>query len=260
MSRSILSTLLSLTTLLFCVRGLCQKEVKIGFITQKKIWDESLKKKAFEEEIKKLLQEKKVERDAIREGIADLETAKALSGPEQAKKEEEKIHQKKVELLRFDKALQQEIEKKQAAFHKEILQDVEEAVREVAKEKGYTWVLLDEVLMCKDESTDLTFQTLVKINEKYIKSRAEAEEIASSGAKAVSVSVEDGLIEDVVKGGVRNRYTIKEIQPRKGSVSGSITMKGEGGQVGFVSQYPNLVRDRLQYLFPLRGFVGMTML
>ena len=46
------------------------------------------------------------------------------------------------------------------------------------------------------------------------------------------------MIEEVMKGGARNRQTIKEIQPRQGSTSGSITMKGEEGRVRFVPQYP----------------------
>ena len=230
---------------------------KIGFVTLRKISDESLKKKAFDEEVKKLLEEKRPERDAIKKEIEDLERAIALSGPEQAKREQEKIQQKKLELLRFDGALRQEIEKKQAIFEKEILEEISEAVKEVAEEKGYTWVLMDEVLLHRDDSADLTFQTLVRMNEKYIKSRppgrappageAEVEtpgpmegpgkEKTSSSATPLPVSAENALIEEVTKSGVRNRTTIKEIQPRKGAESGSITMKGEGGRIRFVSQY-----------------------
>ncbi len=224
------------------------RPTKIGFISLKKISDESLKKKAFEEEIKNLLEKKKPERDAIRKEIEDLETAKALSGPEQSKKDTERIQQKKLELLRFDRELRQEVEKRQAEFEKEILRDIAEAVREVAAEKGYTWVLLDEVLMYRDDSADLTFQTLVKMNEKLVSSRPETEtkpeESTSPGLSPsphapMTGAIEKALVDSVLKDGVRNRHTIKEIQPRKGPDSGSITMKGEGGKVRFIPQYPN---------------------
>ncbi len=218
------------------------QEVKIGFVSLKKISDESLRKKAFEEEVKRLLEEKKPERDAIQKEINDLETARTLSGPEQAKKDDEKIQRKKVELLRFDSALRQEIEKRQTRFEKEIMEEIATAVREVAQEKGYTWVLADEVLLHKDDSADLTFQTLVKMNERFLKNRSETKEKAGektpSVAEPVSASAEDAMMEELVKSGVRNRHTMKEIQPRKGSASGSITMKGEGGNVRFLSQYP----------------------
>jgi outer membrane protein len=227
---------------LFCATGLSQQEIKIGFVSLKKISDESLKKKDFEEQVKKMLEERKAERDKIKKEIEDLETAKALSGPEQAKREDERIQQKKLELLRFDSEIRKEIEAKQSVFEKEILAEIGEAVRAVAKEKGYTWVLVDEVLMCRDDSADLTFQTLVKMNDKYIKTlpaeEPKAEEKASSKVEPVSVTVEDELIADVVKGGARNRNTIKEIQPRKGSASGSITMKGEKDRVRFISRFP----------------------
>jgi len=218
--------------------------MKIGFVSLQKISNESLKKKAVEEEIEKLLAEKRPEVEAIRKEIEDLEAAKALSGPEQAKKEEEKIRQKKRELLQLERAVRLEIAKREAAFQKEILKDIAEAVKEIAEEKGYTWVLVDEVLMYKDDSADLTFQTLVMINEKHLENRsvtpasAGPKEETASGGEPVSVSAENALIDDVVKHGVRTRHTIKEIQPRKGSASGSITMKGEGNQVRFVPQYP----------------------
>jgi Skp family chaperone for outer membrane proteins len=229
--------------LLVCLAGTCEEKGKIGFISLKKISDESLHKKAFEEEIKKFLESKKADRDAIRQQIEDLETAKALSGPEQARKEDEKIQQKKAELLQFDKEIRQEIEKSQLKFEKEILGEIAEAVKEVAQAEGYTWVLLDEVLMCKNESADLTFRTLVQMNDKYLKSRSEPgttpkEEGAPEAVEPLPVSAEDALIGEVSKSGVRDRYTVKEIQPRKGTASGSITMKGEGERVRFVAQYP----------------------
>lgn len=225
---------------------------KIGFISLKKISDESLHKKAFEEEIKKFLESKKTDRDAIRQQIEDLETAKALSGPEQALKEEERIQQKKLELLQFDREIRQEIEKRQPRFEKEILEEIAEAVKEIAQEEGYTWVLLDEVLMHKDASADLTFRTLVRMNDKYLKSLSEPkippkEEGTPGTAEAtqgneapepLSESAENALIADVTKTAGRDRYTIKEIQPRQGAASGSITMKGEGDRIRFVSQYP----------------------
>jgi len=172
--------------------GFCQQEVKIGYVSLKKVSDESLKKKAFEEEIKELLRENKAPRDAIRKEIAEFETALALSGPEQAKKTEQEILQKKRMLASFDSKLRREIEKRQLGFEKELLQDIAAAAKEVAEEKGYTWILFDEVLLYRDESADLTFWILVKMNAKYINSRSETESKpepeASSGGEEPPVS------------------------------------------------------------------------
>jgi Skp family chaperone for outer membrane proteins len=244
MIRRVLLKLSVVTILLFCSGTLCQEKIKIGFISLKKISDESLKKKAVEEEVEKLLAGKRPDVEAIQKEIQDLETAKALSGPDQAKKDEEKIQEKKRELLKIEREVRQEVARLESAFQKEILNDIEDAVKEIAQEKGYTWVLVDEVLLYRDDSADLTFQTLVKINEKFLKGRSETPTSgapkgeASSGGKPLPVSAEDALIDDVISRGVRNRQTIKEIQPRKGSASGSITMKGEGDRIRFVSQYP----------------------
>jgi outer membrane protein len=236
------------------------KTGKIGYISLKKVSDESLRKKAFEEEVKAFLKEKQAGRDAIRKEIVDLETAKALSGPEQAKKLEEKVAAKMEELRQFDNDVKREVAKRQLAFEKEMLDDIAEAVSEVAKEKGYTWVVLDEVLVYKDESADLTFQSLVKMNDKYLSSQASSQgkpeekpegptpppavsPEAKTAAKEepatpVGVEEEDALIADVLEKGVGERYAIKDIPTRAGAASGSITMRKEGGRVEFITQFP----------------------
>jgi outer membrane protein len=232
---------------LFCFwmnsTGLCQPAPKIGYISLKKVSEESKKKKAFEEEIKELSQVDREKRDALRKEIQDLETALTLSGPDQAKKTEQRIAQRKRELGGLIEALNREIQRRSLVFEKEILEDISEAVQEIAKEKGYTWVLVDEILLYKDESADLTFQVLVKMNDKYIAGRPKPEspapeEVASPEKEPISAAQEDALIETILKNGVRDRHTIKEIQPRPGRASGSITMKGSGGRVQFVPQYP----------------------
>ncbi len=244
MIRKTLVAALIVLAFVLCWAAFCQENIKIGFISLKKISDESLKKKAVEEEIAAFLAEKRPAAEAIRKEIADLETAKALSGPEQAQKEEERIQQKRRELLNLEKEVRLEVARLEAAYQKEIMQDIEDAVREIAKEKGYTWVLVDEVLMYRDDSADLTFQTLVRMNAAYLDSRPASpspstpKEEPSSGASPLPVGVEDALIDDVLKHGARTRHTIKEIQPRKDAPSGSITMKGDGGRIRFVSQYP----------------------
>ncbi len=175
MFRKVLLIFVGVASLWFCSKGFSQQAVKIGFISLKKVSDESLKTKAFKGEIEKLVGEKRSLLNAIRKEIADLETARALSGPEQAKKEQQKIAQKRMELLKLENELRREIEKRQTVFEKDILRDIADAVKEIAEEKGYTWVLFDEVLLYKDESADLTFQTLVKINDKYTRSRSQPE-------------------------------------------------------------------------------------
>lgn len=195
MFRKVPFTFLVVASFWFCSKGLCQQPVKIGFISLKKVSDESFKTKAFKEEIEKLVGEKRSVLNAIKKEMADLETARALSGPEQAKKEGQKILQKRMELAKLENELRREIERRQILFEKDILRDIADAVKEIAEEKGYTWVLFDEVLLYKDESADLTFQTLVKINAKYSSSRsqpkAKPEEEVPSGKKPLPVSGED---------------------------------------------------------------------
>ncbi len=182
MLRKVLLILLATASFLpACVAATGGKAVKIGFISLKKVSEESLKSKAFKEEMRKLLEEKTKALDAVRKEIADLQTARALSGPEQAKKEEQKIAQKILELNNLNKEHSRELQKKQLLFEKEILQDIGEAVKEVAEDEGYTWVLFDEVLVYKDESADLTFQTLVKMNKKYTGQSPPAEAPTGSG-------------------------------------------------------------------------------
>ncbi len=225
--------------------GLCQPAPKIGYISLKKVSEESLKKKAFEEEVRKLVGEGRDQRDALRKEITDLETALTLSGPEQAKKTEQQIGLKKRELEKLIQERNRRIQQMSLTFERVILEDIGTAVQEIAKEKGYTWVLVDEILLYKDESADLTFQVLVKMNEKYLANRPAEEpppkkeqDPATIAQEPLSMAEEDALVQDVLKNGVQDRYTIKEIQPRNGSPSGSVTMKSSARRVQFVAQYP----------------------
>jgi outer membrane protein len=69
----------------------------------------------------------------------------------------------------FDRQKQTDLRKEQDEKMKEILQDIQDAVKEYSTKEGFTFVFNDRVLVYQDKSLDITDQVLEILNKKYPK-------------------------------------------------------------------------------------------
>lgn len=69
----------------------------------------------------------------------------------------------------FDRQKQTDLRKEQDEKMKEILKDIEEAVKKVAETDGYTLVFNDRVLVYQTKSLDVTDKVIAIVNKGYVK-------------------------------------------------------------------------------------------
>lgn len=69
----------------------------------------------------------------------------------------------------FDRQKQTDLRKEQDEKMKEILKDIEEAVKQCATKEGYTMVFNDRILVYQDKSLDITDKVMAVLNKNYKK-------------------------------------------------------------------------------------------
>lgn len=91
-----------------------------------------------------------------------------LSDKEKETKKQD-IETKVKSLQDFDRQKQTDLRKEQDERMKEILKDIEEAVRKYSKEIGFSLVFNDRVLVYQDKSLDITDRIIEILNKEYKK-------------------------------------------------------------------------------------------
>jgi outer membrane protein len=72
-------------------------------------------------------------------------------------------------LQEFDRQKQADLREEQDKKMKEILKDIEDAVKQIAEKEGYTMVFNDRVLVYQTKETDITAKVLEILNKNYKK-------------------------------------------------------------------------------------------
>jgi outer membrane protein len=84
--------------------------------------------------------------------------------------EQEKMQKKQQDILNFEQDIKKQMQEKQEAIYKPILDAVKESINEVAKSEGYTYIFDTSpgigVIVYMDESADVTDQVKAKLIEK----------------------------------------------------------------------------------------------
>ena len=134
---------------------------KIGYVNLSRLLNEYPKTADYE----KMLEEK-AKRSGLYEKEREIERLRnqllLLSEKERQRKEQE-IRERFEDLRRLNLELTKERDEKM----KEILKDIEEAIREYASKNRFSIVLDDRVLVYRDESLDLTDKVLRVLRGKY---------------------------------------------------------------------------------------------
>jgi Skp family chaperone for outer membrane proteins len=82
----------------------------------------------------------------------------------EAKKSE--LQSKLKTLQDYDRQKQADLRKDQEERMKEILKDIEEAVKQYSQKQGYTFVFNDRVLVYQDKTLDITTEIVAILNKK----------------------------------------------------------------------------------------------
>jgi len=142
---------------------------KIGYVDLSRLFSEYGKTKDYD----KVLNDKETAYNAEREKKVNevkqfQEKFNLLSDKEKESKKGDL--QSKIKTLQdFDREKQMDLRKEQDEKMKEILKDIEEAVKQYASKEGYTLVLNDRVLVYQDKSLDITDKIMEILVKSYKK-------------------------------------------------------------------------------------------
>ncbi|HAH19867.1 MAG: hypothetical protein A2Y00_11120 [Omnitrophica WOR_2 bacterium GWF2_43_52] len=143
---------------------------KIGYVDVGKLFDEYPKTKEYDKnlESKSSLYEK--DRDAKISEIKQMQEKLSLLSDAEKEKKEKELQDKIKSVKDFAFSKESDLKKERDDRLKEVLNDIEGAVKQYAQKEGYTMVFNDRVFMYKTNVNDITDKVLEVLQSGYKKS------------------------------------------------------------------------------------------
>ena len=141
---------------LFLMRAAMAADLKIGYVDLSVLFDGYSKTQEFD----KALTDKQKAYEADISGkakeVKDLQDKFNLLSDAEKEKKKDELQSKVQSLQQYDQQKQSELLKDRDARLKEILTDIEEAVKQYAQKEGYSMIINDRVLIYQDKSLNIT--------------------------------------------------------------------------------------------------------
>jgi len=145
--------------------GSAQAADKLGYIDLSRTFTEYSKTKGYD---KTLSDKEKTYTDERDKKVADLKAFQdklnLLNDKEREAKKDELANKVKA-FQDYDRQKQTELRKEQDERMKEILKDIEEAVKKYSEKEGYTFIFNDRVLVYQNKTLDITNQIIDILNK-----------------------------------------------------------------------------------------------
>ena len=145
--------------------GSAQAADKFAFIDLSRTFSEYNKTKGYD---KNLSDKEKVYTDERDRKVADLKATQDkinLLNDKEREARKGDLEVKLKALQDYDRQKQADLRKEQDEKMKEILKDIEEAVKKYSEKEGYTMVFNDRVLVYQTKSMDITSQIIEQLNK-----------------------------------------------------------------------------------------------
>lgn len=150
---------------IFLVKDFSFAEVKFGYVDLNKIFNKYKKTIKADDELEKIQEKKQKKREKLVSRIRKLKDEMELLSDEAKKEKQENINQKIKELQEFDRDARNELLKKRDDAAKEIINELDLAIKNIGKKESYTFIFNEKSILYSDKSHDLT-DTLLKILNK----------------------------------------------------------------------------------------------
>jgi outer membrane protein len=151
--------------LLSLFAGSAQAADKFGYIDLSRTFSEYSKTKGYD---KSLSDKEKIytdDRDKKVEEIKAFQDKMNLLNDKQREEKQGELQAKVKAMQEYDRKKQADLRKEQDEKMKEILKDIEEAVKKYSEKEGYTLVFNDRVLVYQTKSMDITSQIIEILNK-----------------------------------------------------------------------------------------------
>jgi Skp family chaperone for outer membrane proteins len=150
---------------LACLVGSAAAADKLGYVDLSRTFSEYGKTKDYD----KVLGEKQTayttERDKKVAEVRQLQEKMSLLSEKEKEAKKGDLENKVKDLQEYDRQKQTDLRKDQDEKMKEILKDIEDAVKQQAEKDGYTMVFNDRVLVYQNKSMDITDKIIEILNK-----------------------------------------------------------------------------------------------
>lgn len=155
--------------------GLCTnleaKELKIGYVSIAKVFDEYDKTKASDKTLEKKGQEKQLDREKYVSEIKKMKDELELLSDKARADKQRDIDSKVEALQRFDRETSEDLRRERDMMAREILKDIDAVIKELGKQEGYNIIFDDRVLLYTSEELDFTNKLMNILNTRYGKTK-----------------------------------------------------------------------------------------
>lgn len=149
--------------------GIAQAAEKLAYIDLSRTFSEYTKTKDYDKTLNDKTAAYESERDKKVNDVKQLQEKINLMSDKEKEAKKPDLENKIKTLQEFDRLKQTDLRKEQDEKMKEILKDIEEAVKKYSEKEGYTMVFNDRVLVYQNKSMDITDTIIGIINKGYKK-------------------------------------------------------------------------------------------
>lgn len=154
---------------LIFLSGPVQAAEKVAYVDLSRLFSEYNKTKDYDKSLANKQSVYEAERDKKVGDVKQLQDKMNLLSDKEKESKKPDLDKKFASLQEFDRQKQTDLRKEQDEKMKEILKDIEEAVKEYAQKEGYSLVFNDRVLVYQDKSLDITDKVVGILNKVYKK-------------------------------------------------------------------------------------------
>jgi outer membrane protein len=138
---------------------------KIAYVDLTKIFSEYSKTKDYDKALNERQSAYESERDKMVSEIKQFQDKLNLLSDKEKEAKKDDLEKKIKSLQEFDRQKQTDLRKEQDDKMKELLKDINDAIKVYAEKEGYTMVFNDRVLVYQDKSLDITDKIVAIVNK-----------------------------------------------------------------------------------------------
>lgn len=174
--KSMKTTVLGTTVLgfiLILAGTACSASMKIGLIDSPRVMKESKAAQVYKDELLNDLKTKRAvfskKQAEVLEMESNLKIEQASLSPDELKDRQEALAKEVKNLRRLKVDLEEELEKLNNDYTRQIITDVREVVKEYREDKDYTLIIEKSTVIASDEDIDITEDIIELYDKKYKK-------------------------------------------------------------------------------------------
>ncbi|MBM3255344.1 MAG: OmpH family outer membrane protein [Candidatus Omnitrophica bacterium] len=153
----------------FIFIGMAQAAEKIGYVDLSRTFSEYGKTKEYDKSLSEKETAYNSEREKKVNEVKQLQDKMNLLSDKEKENKKTELTNKIKSLQDLDREKQTDLRKEQDEKMKEILKDIEDAVKAYAQKEGYTLVFNDRVLVYQEKNLEITDKVIEILNKGYKK-------------------------------------------------------------------------------------------